>query len=178
MALPGFSWYAHWDVKGLARCPACLNVIMCWEQNSPTRRMRNFKTANSRKGPRRTTTTTTEEIKMEDKTRSNRTLQIKFFVVVFLFVCLFLKPQYYSPLYDAHGVGRVNTTSFTFESSVSSQGPLPKEDPVGACGGGVGVRKGGMHWARGAETFAHRPPQRQTGSSRRRALWCFISLYV
>lgn len=52
-----------------------------------------------------------------------------------------LKPQYYSPLYDAHGVGRVNTTSFTFESSVSSQGPLPKEDPVGVYGG-VGVRRG------------------------------------
>lgn len=44
---------------------------------------------------------------------------------------LFSKPQYYSPLYDAHGVGRVNTTSFTFDSAVSSQGPLPKEDPVG-----------------------------------------------
>lgn len=54
---------------------------------------------------------------------------------------LFLKPQYYSPLYGAHGVGRVNTTSFTFKSSVSSQGPLPKEDPVGAYGG-VGVRRG------------------------------------
>lgn len=41
---------------------------------------------------------------------------------------------------------------------VSSQGPLPKEDPVGACGDGVSR---GMHWARGAETFAHWPRQRQ-----------------
>lgn len=69
-------------------------------------------------------------------------------------MCVFLKPQYYSPHYDAHGVGRVNTTSFTFESLVSSQGPLPKEDPVGVYGG-VGGEEGGMHWARGAETFAH-----------------------
>lgn len=39
-------------------------------------------------------------------------------------------------------VGRANTTSFTLESSVSSQGPLPKEDPVGVCGAAVvvGVR--------------------------------------
>lgn len=43
--------------------------------------------------------------------------------------------------------------------SVSSQGPLPKEDPVGACGDGVSR---GMHWARGAETFAHWSLQRQT----------------
>lgn len=47
-------------------------------------------------------------------------------------------------------------TSFTFESSVSSQGPLPKEDPVGVCGAAVcvwegvlGGEEGGMHWARG-----------------------------
>lgn len=65
-------------------------------------------------------------------------------------------------------MGRVNTTSFTFESSVSSQGPLPKEDPVGGvCGGGVcgvgvvavegvrGVRKGGCTGLGGAEAFAH-----------------------
>lgn len=56
--------------------------------------------------------------------RSNGTLQQKFAIG-------FSKSQYYSPLHNAHGVGRVNATSFTFESVVSSQGPLPKEDPVG-----------------------------------------------
>lgn len=65
-----------------------------------------------------------------------------------------MKPQYYSPLYDADGVGRVNATSFTFESVISSQGPLPKEDPV-YVGWGLRGEEGGIHWARGAETFAH-----------------------
>lgn len=88
-----------------------------------------------RQTAKRSRRTTTEEIKSEDKQEATEHVN-KSSLLVFL---NFLKPQYYSPLHDAHGVGRVNTTSFTFESSVSSQGPLPKEDPVGVCvGAGVG----------------------------------------
>lgn len=49
---------------------------------------------------------------MEDKQESTEHFKESF--LSFFFSLLFLKPQYYSPLYDAHGVGRVNTTSFTF----------------------------------------------------------------
>ncbi|KAF3699245.1 hypothetical protein EXN66_Car014932 [Channa argus] len=45
-------------------------------------------------------------------------------------------------------------------------GTPPKEDPVGMCvGGGGRERDGGMHWARGAETFEHRPSQRRRENS-------------
>lgn len=46
---------------------------------------------------------------------------------------------------------------------------------VGVGWGAVGVRMGGMHWARGAETFAHRPSQRQREQS---GSHCFLSICV
>lgn len=47
-----------------------------------------------------------------------------------------------------------------FNSLVSSQGPLPKEDPVGVCERFRG-EEGGCTGLGEAETFAHRPSQGQ-----------------
>lgn len=113
-----------------------------WEQNSPAWRETQVKNQNER------------------QTSINETLQQNFFV--FLGYYFLFKPQYYSPLYDAHGVGRVNTTSFTFVSSVSSQGPLPKGGPSGGVWGRGGEEGGctGLGGQRHSHTGRLRGSQR------------------
>lgn len=88
-------------------------------------------------------------------------------------------PQYYSPLHDAHGVRRANTTSFTFESSVSSQEPLPlRRTQWGCVGVGVGRwrRRGGCTGL-GGQRHSHTQPSQRERERGRAATQCSSSSY-